>query len=241
MDSPPPAALEDATPNSAISDYFEASLVKPLLLPQGQWSLQNVIERCNNGALPDGPFSPAKLAYDKTLTDDWLVPFFLQPLPDASTSGHTTPIGFLRRAVVDAMRADNDKMRSMRCDTCWRFYGEGEDTWAASFEGWFTDVDTREQLLALRSEHMDRMVRGWKEAGLFPQTLQGAPGVLQNASLTREQAGETKSTRFTARTRAQTRRPPRASPRRPCPVGTSPFSSSAPQLRSSPSLPLGST
>jgi hypothetical protein len=175
MDSPPPSGVDLLSPsNSSVGDYFESSLVPPLLLPQGRWTLKSVVSRCNNAVLPEGPFSAVKLAYDKTLSDDWLVPFFLLPLENPDSSGLTLPIGFLKRQVVDALLEDNHKMDKIKCDRCWRIYGEKDETWAVSFEEWFTDTDTREELLLRRTEHVDRLVRGWKEAGKFPDLLSSA-------------------------------------------------------------------
>lgn len=45
---------------------------------------------------------------------------------------------------------------------------EVEGTWAVGFEDWIN-----EEGLEARKEHMDRIARGWKMAGMFPDQLGG--------------------------------------------------------------------
>lgn len=57
-------------------------------------------------------------------------------------------------------------------------HDEGEDVmepacgpWCLAFEDW---VNEEEDRVSVRGEHMDRILRNWKQAGLFPEMLGGA-------------------------------------------------------------------
>lgn len=87
-----------------------------------------------------------------------LVPFYVD------LKGPRLPIGYLRPAVVDALRKDNAKMAAMRMDQCFTIGAT-----AVAFSDFVNEGGAE-----LRSEHMDRLVRGWRHSGLFEDPLKGA-------------------------------------------------------------------
>lgn len=71
--------------------------------------------------------------------------------------------------------------------------------WCLAFEDWINEEEDRK---AVRGEHMDRMIRNWKQAGLFPEMLGGRRTVScrSRQRLTMAtQDGETKSTTYMGR------------------------------------------
>lgn len=125
---------------------------------------------CNNYTLPEGPWSPERVSRELAGSpSDHLVPFFVS-LP---TSGAVqTPIGFVPPHVLSELEKDNVKMSKMRCQPCWAMARADEQSpiWAVAFADWMNDDP---EALPLRTEHMDRLMRNWKEAGVFAEHLKG--------------------------------------------------------------------
>ncbi|OAV89721.1 hypothetical protein PTTG_03848 [Puccinia triticina 1-1 BBBD Race 1] len=88
------------------------------------------------------------------------------------------PIGFLRPAVLKALIQDNQHMNRIHSQACWKLFyppDQGQETGASlparvSFEDWINQAEDR---IETRQEHLDRLVRGWKEIGLFADQLSG--------------------------------------------------------------------
>lgn len=120
--------------------------------------------------MPVGPWSSDRIKREQNASpQDVLVPFFVS-LP--KEGAHQQPIGFVLPSVLTALEEDNTKMSSIKCSPCWAFAQEERGPiWAIAFADWINE-DLNEAL-DLRTEHMDRVVRNWKEAGLFPDPLQG--------------------------------------------------------------------
>ncbi|TNY23020.1 NUDIX hydrolase domain-like protein [Rhodotorula diobovata] len=97
--------------------------------------------------------------------------------PSAAPEG-APPIGFLRPQVVRALIEDNRKLVAMNCRPVWAFQpaiatlnlATSAETgpWAVGFEDW-----VNEEGIDARKEHVDRLVRGWKHAGMFSECLGG--------------------------------------------------------------------
>lgn len=124
---------------------------RPLVLPAGAYTVLPIVEAAS---LP-----PITLSNAATVDNEGpLTPFFVR-LADIQ------PIGWLRSVVVDALRADNAAMSKMRSDPCFAFADDGSRcAWSEAInEG---GVDSR-------TEHMDRLVRGWHQRGLFNDQLGG--------------------------------------------------------------------
>ncbi|KAG0143111.1 hypothetical protein CROQUDRAFT_66524 [Cronartium quercuum f. sp. fusiforme G11] len=92
----------------------------------------------------------------------------------------SAPIGFLRPAIVAAMLKDNEKMLEMHSKPCWKalypisqqdaVFDSESQPWCLAFEDWINEDSDRR---LVRSEHMDRLVRVWKESGQFLSLLAG--------------------------------------------------------------------
>ncbi|WAR59771.1 hypothetical protein PtB15_11B412 [Puccinia triticina] len=103
-----------------------------------------------------------------------------QPPWDRATPDRDSrlPIGFLRPAVLKALVEDNQHMTRIHNQACWKlFYPVKEDNETGvslpskvSFEDWINQAEDR---IEARQEHLDRLVRGWKETGLFADQLFG--------------------------------------------------------------------
>lgn len=116
--------------------------VKPLILPEGTWTLLPlIIKIC---------IDPQEL-----YNDTKLLPFSL------STDG--APIGYCKPIVVEALKKDNEKMASMKLDVCFEITDK-----RVAFSDWVNEGG-----IERRDEHMDRLVRGWRHAGVFSDQLNG--------------------------------------------------------------------
>ncbi|CAH7668235.1 NUDIX hydrolase domain-like protein [Phakopsora pachyrhizi] len=100
------------------------------------------------------------------------------------------PIGFISLdRVLRLILRDNQKMVDMNCKPCWKVLYHlnqktdqnpivdddveiqvEEQVWGLSFEDW---INESSDPASLRTEHFDRLVRTWKEAGLFSEILDG--------------------------------------------------------------------
>ncbi|PLW27567.1 hypothetical protein PCASD_20081 [Puccinia coronata f. sp. avenae] len=95
--------------------------------------------------------------------------------PSTIQFNHTyQPIGFLRPPIVEALVQDNQHMKQIQKQTCWKlFYLENEEgslPVKVSFEDW---INQSEDWLEARSKQLQRLIRGWKENGLFLDQLAG--------------------------------------------------------------------
>jgi len=141
--------------------------IQPLVLPAGVWSLLSVCTTLDNAVLPQGPFGPAlhasRVVHAREEKEELLLPFFVE-------STDKKPVGFLRPSVVEALQDDNAHMKKMRLQACWRVLEvtESGDAWGIAFEDWLNE-EGREA----RSEHMDRVMRAWKQENRFPEELNG--------------------------------------------------------------------
>jgi hypothetical protein len=141
----------------------------PVSLPYPHYTLAPVLDACDNVILPLGPFSPTapptfavSTTSHKQYDQEPIVPFFVE-------IGDSQPVGFLRPAVVDALKVDNVKMNKFKVNECWKILENDEGrVWAVAFEDWLN-----EEGAAARQEHIDRLVRSWKQAGLFASELGG--------------------------------------------------------------------
>ncbi|MBW0555901.1 hypothetical protein O181_095616 [Austropuccinia psidii MF-1] len=97
------------------------------------------------------------------------------------------PIGYLRPCIINALFNDNQKMLEIKTKPCWKFlYSIHQNSnhpiisdtdhqsllspWAIAFEDWINDSENR---LETRREHLDRLIRNWKQSGLFLDQLSG--------------------------------------------------------------------
>lgn len=116
--------------------------------------------------------------------DEELVPFFIH-------EGDKKPIGFLRPAVVQALLKDNETVSNkFKMEPCWKVLSyslqepatdkassstissvttsNGDLVWGICINNWLNEEGKEG-----RSEHFDRLVRGWHQAGLFNEELKG--------------------------------------------------------------------
>jgi hypothetical protein len=106
-----------------------------------------------------------------------------QPPWDQAISNRDSrqPIGFLRPAILKALIQDNQHMNRIHSQACWKLFypieaDEQEDLMAdrwpvkVSFEDWINQAEDR---IETRQEHLDRLIRGWKQNGLFLDQLSG--------------------------------------------------------------------
>jgi hypothetical protein len=205
------AGLHSAASTFQDNEDIEPDL-KPLTLPSGCWTLLPAIEACDNTRLPQGPFSAqhferergpagrdalghgeASISNDKD--EEVLLPFFVKE------SDHQ-PIGFLRPSIVEMLELDNtNAVTKMKSQPCWKMLktAKGGFPWAVAFEDW---INQSENPFEVRSEHMDRLARGWKQEGRFPEELKGDStwrnGLCNKLTcLLHCKAGETSYTRYT--------------------------------------------
>jgi hypothetical protein len=163
------ASPPDGLPEPEEEEDELAPIPAPVSLPYPHYSLAPVLDRCDNVVLPLGPFTPnacpvyaLSTTEDKQYDDEPLVPFFVE-------IGDARPVGFLRPVVVDALKTDNAKVKKSRMQECWKVLENDQGrVWAVAFEDWLN-----EEGVTARQEHLDRLIRGWKEGGHFSSLLGG--------------------------------------------------------------------
>ena len=165
--------------SSSDFDRDTEAIVRPVSLPAGCWTLLPIVDRCDNARLPQGPFGPdatvrvppqraAGARAGSSQQVERLVPFYVK-------QDDVQPIGFLRPAVLAALLADNEgAVKRRKAQPCWIIQSTSEDAedrnsiHGVAFADWVNE-DGKEG----RHDQMDRLVRGWKEDGLFAGELKG--------------------------------------------------------------------
>ncbi|KNE99706.1 hypothetical protein PSTG_06997 [Puccinia striiformis f. sp. tritici PST-78] len=147
-----PVAVEPKpTPRKRLTTRRTSSTSKPLL---------SYLTRSN---------SDDQLDVHQQLTPD-------QPAWDQSTQSRDSsqPIGFLRPIIIKALIDDNQNMLKINSRPCWKLsypsVDQNECPSMVSFEDWINQAEDR---IETRAEHLDRLIRGWKENGLFLDQLSG--------------------------------------------------------------------
>lgn len=137
----------------------------------------------------------ATLSLQELNAEEELVPFFVH-------EGDKKPIGFLRPAIVQALLKDNETtVKKFKMEPCWKVLSyaprttvtptaktaasssnissstessrrkedeEGEIIWAICINTWLNEEGKEG-----RTEHFDRLVRGWHQSNQFPEELNG--------------------------------------------------------------------
>ena len=143
-----------------------------LHFPAGHTTLLPIIERCDNASLPS-PYEPAAVDGQERL-----VPFYLAERDEQ-------PIGYLRPAVVQALKQDNINRvtKSAFYEMCWKMMRsdgsdndtdtlEGVDIIGVAFKDWINAKGTD-----ARTEHINRVAMEWRGNGLFKEPLQGESSI----------------------------------------------------------------
>ena len=157
VDDPGPASDMEAERERMMRDGGDDTLDRlpahrrPIVLPHGTFTVLPLTEA---SSLP-----PVTMTNAASVDSEGpLTPFYVR-LAD------TQPIGWLRPAVVEALRADNAAMARYRSDPCFAF--ADNDSRCA-----FSDA-INEGGVESRTEHMDRLARSWHQRGLFSDQLGG--------------------------------------------------------------------
>lgn len=198
-----------SSPNPADTAEDVEPHIKPLGLPSGSWTLLPIIEKCDNAVLPAWPPRSQSEQTDAD-AEDRLVPFFVE-------EQDTRPVGFLRPKVLQAMLDDNEAMttKMKMAEPCWQVRTRTNDAKEAVAADGLHNIESvaiakwiNDEGKETRSEHMDRLVRKWREQGLFSDELGGASALLlcttaQEATWTARLAQRAV---FDLRTKSQSRR-----------------------------------
>ena len=140
--------LEDERKHLAdqgIDETYDQLKRRPLVLPSGHFSVLPLVESIS--------LNPITLA---TCSPLGLTPFYVG-------SQDQRPIGWLKASVVEAIEADNAKLMAIKVRPSFIVL-EGRVA--------FSD-DCNEGGQEARTEHIDRLVRNWKEQQLFASELKG--------------------------------------------------------------------
>lgn len=127
----------------------------------------------------------ATLSLHEKDADEELIPFFVH-------EGDKKPIGFLRPSIVQALLKDNETaINKLKMEPCWKVLSytprpaststnsrgdntvenndnEEEVIWAICMNEWLNEEGKEG-----RSEHFDRLVRGWHQSNQFNEKLKG--------------------------------------------------------------------
>lgn len=98
----------------------------------------------------------------------------IAPLSSATSDGAATPAADPAAAAEGALKLDDvlEGLKALSASGARGHASGAAGPWAVGFEDW-----VNEEGAETRREHVDRLVRGWKHMGLFPECLGGASRV----------------------------------------------------------------
>lgn len=151
------------------------------MLPANSHSLLPLIHTANNVTFPCGQFDQASVSCQgrtrskagEKFDEERLLPFFLAP----PASFGSRPLGLLRPDVAQALQADGLDQFDSVGRSPWYFLTEPiqrdsapaqAQAWGVSFAPWVNESGQ-----SARSECVERLVKAWKDAGMFPDILRG--------------------------------------------------------------------